>query len=64
MRLGGHPLPRKACKYDTTLLRKLCQAVAREIEDQIRAQMLTPVTPEKPALSVDAEESTEEAALK
>ena len=39
-------------------------AVAREIEDQIRAQMLTPTTPEKAAISADVEESTEETALK
>ncbi len=39
-------------------------AVAREIEDQIRAQMLTPTTPEKAAISADVEGSTEETALK
>ena len=39
-------------------------AVAREIEDQIRAQMLTPTTPEKAAISVDVVENAEETALK
>ena len=39
-------------------------AVAREIEDQIRAQMLTPTTPAEAVAPADAEESTKEAVPK